>query len=1077
MTTGDYGGFQFVSHARKGLVALPGVAAAGRLHAAVSLSDGSRTRPIELALSTVADVRRLDTSLISRIYPRPGTTDAEPEFFPLVEFSVPELPWLLPSPETPTGPLPWLCLVAVAVREGVSITSPGRGNLDVLRIGGAARPSEELPDPADAALWAHAFAATTVHVVNDHDPTQVGQASGAASSRLLAARRLQPQISYFACVVPTLAAGKLGGLGRTDEDVAAALAAPQPNYAWSPSDSAVELPVYHWWEFSCGEAGDFESLARALKETPVDASFGTRPMDLGLAGPGMPDVASTRTRFRGALTAPSTVDPPTWPDPADPDQATVDTAVSAEIAAAAALTAVAASTEPNGRPAVGPLLYARAPAGRTTTASAVPPPDWFDELNRDPRNRSVAGLGTRVMRRNAEDEMARAWQQVGEVEKANAVLRRLQASRFVAISWHQRHLSNVSAGRLLPVMRPMLDRVGLTATATGGAVFDDALAAIASSALPAGSTWRSLTATLRPGTRLGACATTPLLGAFDATGRIVAGLATRGLVAPDVVPDGTVEYAPPSAVLGVATAASYLTADVRTAAATANIPVRPTGADAGSKAAALDDLVRTSSTANAAIVAAMLALTGDAIRTRPFTTPVTLAERGGRLVSEPSLHEAAQITDVPVHLLPDTTEGTLVPPEISRMVLETTPRAAPHVSVALADAARGLASTDLRSRQPVSLPIDRPTFAGSADPTLRLLQLDVSDSRLAVMRDAYASALDRFIRPGTATALPPATGFDLVAVRSAILAAIHPSVTMAKLASARVPSLAGLVRPDPVAPVMVGPVFGDPAYQLLVRASHEAFAPGVDAIPPDSVTLVQTNPTFIAAYMAGLNSAFGHELLWRGYPTDERGTYWYSFWGAGPDIPALHTFRQRLPDNVTSGTEPLLVLILKGRLLKRYPNSDIYAVVSGTDKSVPELDDATNIARPLFRDPVDPDITLVGFPLTLQQLLGTGPGTGYWFVIAEHPGEPRFGLVDPDPEVTHPPLPAWDELTWYDVDPAASGPTYVPRRAPPMSPPGTTRHWAASGADMAAITYQAAVRVAIRARDLLPKALAGVLGQ
>jgi hypothetical protein len=36
-----------------------------------------------------------------------------------------------------------------------------------------------------------------------------------------------------------------------------------------------------------------------------------------------------------------------------------------------------------------------------------------------------------------------------------------------------------------------------------------------------------------------------------------------------------------------------------------------------------------------------------------------------------------------------------------------------------------------------------------------------------------------------------------------------------------------------------------------------------------------------------------------------------------------------------------------------------------------------------------------------------------------------------------------------------------------MAPAGTTRTWAASAADMAAITYQPAVRVAIRARDLL----------
>ncbi len=134
---------------------------------------------------------------------------------------------------------------------------------------------------------------------------------------------------------------------------------------------------------------------------------------------------------------------------------------------------------------------------------------------------------------------------------------------------------------------------------------------------------------------------------------------------------------------------------------------------------------------------------------------------------------------------------------------------------------------------------------------------------------------------------------------------------------------------------------------------------------------------------------------------------------------------------------------------------------------MPELEDGAAITRPLFRDFVAPDITLVGFPLTYEMVVGTGGGQGYWFVIAEHPGRPRFGLTDPDPAVTHPPLPAWDELSWADLGPAAAAATHVPAVVPPMAPAGTTRRWGASGADMAAITYQPAVRVAIRASDLL----------
>ena len=490
MTGTDSGGFRFVSHQRHGLIALPGVAGTGTISASAVLSDGSSTTPVTLGLASVGDVLGLDVTLVTRQYPRPNATDAETEFFPLVELSAPELPWLLPAPSGPQGPLPWLCLVAVQVRDGVSVTGSGLGRLDVLHIGGAARPAEELPDLSGCALWAHAFAATAV--TPRARPTRLRPRpeppSPAAgwSPRAGCSRRppTSPPWSRPCRRRPWL------GSGAPIKKWPPPSLPPQPAFAWSTSDASVDLPVYLHWEFSCGAGGDFESLARALHEVPVPPTFGTRPLDLGLAGAGMPVTTSLATVFRGALTAPGIAAQPAWPDPTDADQLSVDHAVVGEIGAAAALTAQAAASLPHGRPAVGPLLYARAAAGRLTVGAANPAQDWFDQLNRDPRERAVAGIATRVLRRDVEDVMARAWQQVGEVEAANAVLRRLQMSRAVTASVHDRHLSGLSAGRLLSAARPLLGRVALPAAVTGGAASPDALAAVAASALPAGSTWR-----------------------------------------------------------------------------------------------------------------------------------------------------------------------------------------------------------------------------------------------------------------------------------------------------------------------------------------------------------------------------------------------------------------------------------------------------------------------------------------------------------------------------------------------------------------------------------------------------------
>ena len=973
--TDTSGGFRFVSHQRRGLIALPGVAAAGTVSVSATLSDNSTTTPVTIGLNTIADVQGIDTTLVVRQYPRPDATDAETEFFPLVEFAAAELPWLLPTPDSAQGPLPWLALVVVEQQDGVAVTGSGLGRPDVLHIDAPAVPAQELPDPSGAALWAHAFAATSVQTTGSQDPVDLTPASGLAGCRLLAPRRLQPDTTYTAALVPVFAASALAGLGRSAQEVAAALAAPAPNFAWSTTDTSVDLPAYLHWDFSTGDGGDFESLARALVEVPVGPDFGTRPLDLGLAGAGMPLTSTLGAIFRGALTAPGIADQVAWPDPTDADEGSVDTTVVAEIGAAAALTAAAETTTPEGRPAVGPLLYAGPAAGRGDVGAADPATDWFDQLNRDPRERSVAGIATRVLRRNVEDVMAAAWAQVGDVNAANAALTRLQASRAITASIHTRHLSGLSSGRLVAAARPLLGRVALPQNVTGGAVTSDALAAVAASALPAGSTWRGVTTALRPGTRLGDQAgsagsdpaSVAAVGPADAPGRVVSTL-SAGLAEPDIVPDGTVGFAAPSAVFG-ASVSQLLTDSVRAAATSAGFTVPAEGADPATVAQGLDSIAAGAAQLTLQAASGLASQTSASITAVPLPSTVSFSQLGGVLMTAGTLKLTVAQGPVLVHSTADEPHRALLQPAESGSALDAAGDRTEHPAATLASAARAvpnllpvkpivgvvpIGQPPIVSRPPVvtappvvtpvpvvtpppvltpppvitRAPINLPPVIGTIlDPPVGppvVVQLPGTDQRLVQMRQDYITGVGRFVQPGQASALPAAAGLDLDGARTALLAGLHPAATVATLAAARVPVLAQLNllanRADPVAPVMAGPVFTDAAYTALVQASHDAFVPGLDAIPPDSVTLVQTNPTFIAAYLAGLNSALGHELLWRGYPTDERGTYWHSFWGAAtPDIGPLHQFQGSLPDNVESGTKPLLVLILRGRLLQALP--------------------------------------------------------------------------------------------------------------------------------------------------------------
>src|SRR5690606_21220529 len=67
--------------------------------------------------------------------------------------------------------------------------------------------------------------------------------------------------------------------------------------------------------------------------------------------------------------------------------------------------------------------------------------------------------------------------------------------------------------------------------------------------------------------------------------------------------------------------------------------------------------------------------------------------------------------------------------------------------------------------------------------------------------------------------------------------------------------------------------------------SKEYFLPNIDKISENSITLLENNQKFIEAYMVGINHEMSRELLWREFPTDQRGSYFRQFW----DVKSLLT--------------------------------------------------------------------------------------------------------------------------------------------------------------------------------------------
>jgi hypothetical protein len=240
-------------------------------------------------------------------------------------------------------------------------------------------------------------------------------------------------------------------------------------------------------------------------------------------------------------------------------------------------------------------------------------------------------------------------------------------------------------------------------------------------------------------------------------------------------------------------------------------------------------------------------------------------------------------------------------------------------------------------------------------------------------------------------------------------------------------------------------------YAALKEQSQDLLLPGLDKVEPEKVVGLKTNRAFVEAYMIGLNFEMGRELLWRGFPTDQQGTYFQHFWGtdsgsAPVDIDDLRKNQGRALGETPPGVPPdQFVLLLRSSLLRRYPNAIIYLTPAVTGTSTTPPPDIF----PIFNGSMEPDVIFVGFPITPAAAVGSSTDPGYFVVIQEHPTEPRFGV---DVAVTN----------------ALKGKSHLPigTQAPAGVPlKGCT--WGKNSAHMAEITRRLPVRITIHASQLV----------
>jgi hypothetical protein len=1037
---------------------------------------------------------------IFKTEPRHWITNYEPNNLAHIEFYDEDFPWRYTPAHADTAThrhRPWIMLIVLEEGEFTDGVTTGK-QTPFINIADFTK----LPVKEELWAWAHVhvnrnLGADDTVIVNSTGGEIANRLSAVlnenadlAYSRIICPRRLEQNKAYHAFVIPTFETGRVAGLGLDVSKVDDAMRGAWENHPERANLSGGSFPYYHRWLFRTGIEGDFEYLVRLLKPRFLDPRVGQRDIDVQRPGSNLGGIVGPKGNgvlwLGGALRIPSIALSDAdkieadqfegWMNP-PPHLFQRDLAsfinLSDDYAALSAMQAHNApdvpdeigalpdgSTDPD--PLITPPLYGTWHALtkrllKERNGSAAPNAgNWVHDLNLDPRHRTAAGFGTRVVRERQEDYVNAAWEQVGEVLEANRTLRLYQFGKAVSLSWFNRHLSPISSSapaRFMTLSAPMMNRV-----VTGGYTVRKQ---IIDSRVPLAVTGVAMRRALRPGSRLVRALPTATATAVRAGG-IVEGLNQGGLATaqPPEVPAGAAQVANVSKAL-LPHVPGWL---IRLLRRYPNSPLW---------------LLIT-----ALLLALILFFFGlAAIASALGAVALGVFAWLRKLKSDVAVADS---------LLPEN--------EIDPAVVDALPQA-PNFAI-----------------EPFGV-ITAVPAAGTTD-----------NADSVRFKEALRSSFR--LHGDLVHASPPVVRvpLDIGALAMATITTLDParSIPLRFSKAVRVPLRIKNVLRETFIEAMYYPRIDEPMYRPLADIGSELLLPNLGLIPPDSITLLETNQKFIESYMVGINHEFARELLWREYPTDQRGSYFRQFWDVSGyqdvegltadtlreklyDIPKLHLWSRfsKLGDHDNRqppGSPPKdeVVLSIRGEVLKRYPTAVIYAhkaawqmtngvidksliriptTLTAAEESQPPRD---KVKTPLYEARVDPDITFFGFDLTATEAKGN-PDTddaGWFFVIKERPGEPRFGL---DIDRAGAPINSWSDLAWGDVTTQnrllrinAAMNEHELTTAPPSSegPDELAQHledkqvkWtrATNAAEVAYVLYQLPVLVAIHAAEMLPK--------
>jgi hypothetical protein len=1119
----EIGTYSFLPLLRQGLankVEAPADATAkrGKISVGLNISGRGLTEPGDLSVDKEieiygpGDIVGIDSKAIIKTEPSNWITNFEPNYLPCIDFYDEDFPWRYTPNATADNRLtPWLTLLILSEDEFDDGKNILNRPLSYITLNDSVNIVDVFPAKDDLWAWAHVH--INKDIVNDkNNPVSSNEAEfigkfksllddnpDLAYSRIMSPRKLGENTAYHAFLVPSFESGRLAGLG-VDPTALSEFGA--NTIAWEeyagrentgPGESK-NFPYYHRWYFRTSSVGDFEYLVRLLKPRLANSKVGNRDCDVQEPGSNIDGITDERLnkilRLGGALKVPTAClndeekavyqNYDQWYDsyPHNFQQQLsnyinlTDEYSNKDVVNAHLDSGLSIDDEnpDDPDPLIVPPLYGRWHAltsrllNKADGTAADNNQNWVHELNLDPRWRSSANFGTQVVQDKQEEYMNAAWQQVGDVLKANQRLNWSNFARFTSIIWYKNNIqpvAGIAIEKYLKLTMPLQSRI-ISGSKT---VFYN----INNSRIPQALISATMRRIVRP------------------RGRLIKRLNFNTEIRQDNlinrVNEGKVDPAPPRSVAENLVTLEKLSDSLKPA----NIP------------SFLLNLLSNHSWLKylpllIGIVIILFLLTMGYLSNVALIFAVSIVAALA-IAAYKKMRSISKIVKIAESILPE----------------NKTPESVGELPK----------SPDFRITE-----VGDPFVAKSGS----------VDSEEAILYKIALRDKFEFVQASIESGQPPAyTQLNMVKVVDDIVAGINPKITIPRyvLGQIKIPQRIVETLVEKFTEAMAYPEIDVPMYKPLLDLSSDHFVPNINLIEPNSITLLETNQRFIEAYMVGINHEFSRELLWREYPTDQRGTYFRQFWDVSGylnkealddealreklrDIPPIHRWSRRSKlgdhDHREQGgdKEEEVVLVIRGELLKKYPTAVIYAHRAKwatddegkRDLSQPRIFDESEsievvIKTPLYEAKVEPDIYFFGFDLNVIEAKG-GSGenisdeAGWFFVIKERPGEPRFGLDVPGDasDFSESTLSGWNDLKWSHVVEnieagkflSLSGTRTISVLAPAGTPGGENQEeeqqqledsnikWKndTNAAELAYILYQVPVLVGVHAAELLP---------